>query len=127
MSEPYRHHEPDAAAGRGLMIILLATLPAIALVSFGLWLGFRSITEPVPPSAFEAPVLTGQQPAKEEARRAPALQSDPPADLNDYNRRMQDRLNSAGWLDEDAGTVHMPIDRAMDLMVERGLPEEEPP
>ena len=31
-------------------------------------------------------------------------------------------LYSYGWVDEKAGTVHIPIDRAMELLVERGLP-----
>jgi len=31
-------------------------------------------------------------------------------------------LNSYGWADRRAGTVRVPIDRAMDLLVERGLP-----
>ena len=31
-------------------------------------------------------------------------------------------LYTYGWLDEKAGTVHIPIERAMDLLVQRGLP-----
>jgi len=34
----------------------------------------------------------------------------------------EDRLNSYGWVDEKAGTVHIPIERAMHLVAERGLP-----
>jgi hypothetical protein len=31
-------------------------------------------------------------------------------------------LNSYGWVDEEAGVVRIPIDRAMELTLERGLP-----
>jgi len=31
-------------------------------------------------------------------------------------------LYTYGWVDEKAGTVHIPIERAMDLLVQRGLP-----
>ena len=31
-------------------------------------------------------------------------------------------LYSYGWVDEKAGTVRIPIERAMDLLVQRGLP-----
>jgi hypothetical protein len=30
------------------------------------------------------------------------------------------RLESAGWVDRDAGVVHIPIEEAMDLIVARG-------
>src|SRR5208282_5249649 len=33
-----------------------------------------------------------------------------------------DTLHSYGWVDEKAGTVRIPIERAMDLLVQRGLP-----
>jgi len=42
----------------------------------------------------------------------------------------EEELNSYGWVDEKAGTVHIPIERAMQLVAQRGLPvrpEEEPP
>ena len=31
-------------------------------------------------------------------------------------------LNSYGWVDQQAGVVRIPIDRAMDLLAQRGLP-----
>lgn len=31
-------------------------------------------------------------------------------------------LHSYGWIDQQAGTVHIPIERAIDLLLERGLP-----
>ncbi len=34
----------------------------------------------------------------------------------------ENTLYSYGWVDEKAGTVHIPIERAMDLLVQRGLP-----
>ena len=38
-------------------------------------------------------------------------------------RANEDRiLYSYGWSDEKAGTVRIPIERAMELLVERGLP-----
>jgi hypothetical protein len=38
------------------------------------------------------------------------------------HREKANELYSYGWVDEKAGTVHIPIDRAMDLIVQRGLP-----
>jgi hypothetical protein len=36
--------------------------------------------------------------------------------------KQEDELNSYGWVDQSAGVAHIPIDRAMDLIVEHGLP-----
>ena len=52
----------------------------------------------------------------------PRLQTNPREDLADL-RRAEDRvLDSYGWVDKDAGIVRIPIDEAMRLTVERGLP-----
>jgi hypothetical protein len=61
----------------------------------------------------------------EDARRLPPeprLQDAPIKDLQEM-REAEDRiLNSYGWLDQQAGTVHIPVSRAMQLVVARGLP-----
>ena len=33
------------------------------------------------------------------------------------------RLSSYGWVDRPAGVAHIPIDRAMAILAERGLPK----
>jgi hypothetical protein len=52
----------------------------------------------------------------------PAVLVDEPANLRDFQATEQDALTTYGWVDENAGTVHIPIDRAKDLLLERGLP-----
>ena len=52
----------------------------------------------------------------------PRLEVDERGQLNEIITAEQDRLYTYGWVDESAGTVHIPIERAMDLIVERGLP-----
>jgi len=34
----------------------------------------------------------------------------------------EDQLNSYGWVDKSKGVAHIPIERAMELVVQRGLP-----
>jgi hypothetical protein len=36
--------------------------------------------------------------------------------------REEQQLHSYGWVDQSAGSVHIPIDQAMQLIAERGLP-----
>jgi|SRR5882762_1072914 len=52
----------------------------------------------------------------------PRLQVAPREDLQTFRAREEAELNSYGWIDRTAGIVRLPISRAMDLVVERGLP-----
>lgn len=53
---------------------------------------------------------------------SPKLEEDERGQLDDIRNNEDRILYSYGWSDENAGTVHIPIERAMDLLVERGLP-----
>lgn len=53
---------------------------------------------------------------------SPKLEEDERGQLNGIRMEEEKTLYSYGWLDEKAGTVRIPIERAMDLLVQRGLP-----
>lgn len=53
---------------------------------------------------------------------APRLQADPAVDLVALRANEDARLHTYGWVDRKAGVVHIPIERAMDLLLDRGLP-----
>ena len=52
----------------------------------------------------------------------PRLQVAPQVDLAAMRAREDAELNSYGWVDRQAGVVRLPIERAMDLLAQRGLP-----
>jgi hypothetical protein len=52
----------------------------------------------------------------------PRLEDDERTQLNGTRMKEEQTLYSYGWVDQQAGTVHIPIERAMDLLVQRGLP-----
>jgi len=52
----------------------------------------------------------------------PRLETDERNQLNKETAREEGVLYSYGWVDEKAGRVRIPIERAMDLIVQRGLP-----
>jgi hypothetical protein len=58
----------------------------------------------------------------EKAFPAPRLENDESENVNKDRLSEEKTLYSYGWVDEKAGTVHIPIERAMDLLVQRGLP-----
>ena len=53
----------------------------------------------------------------------PQLLSQPGSELARVRRDAQTRLSTYGWVDRKAGIAHIPINRAMELLVKRGLPE----
>lgn len=52
----------------------------------------------------------------------PRLQSNPRQDLRDLRAAEAETLNGYQWVDQNAGVVRIPIDAAMKLTIERGLP-----
>jgi hypothetical protein len=52
----------------------------------------------------------------------PRLQTNPRQDLGELRAREDQVLSSYGWVDKNAGVVRIPIDQAMKLTLERGLP-----
>lgn len=56
----------------------------------------------------------------------PQLQNNPQVDLADFEAAETKQLNSYGWADQQGGVAHIPIGRAMDLIVQRGLPTRGP-
>ena len=50
----------------------------------------------------------------------PRIQVDPVRELNEVRVEQSDAANSYGWVDRSHGVVHIPIDEAMKLILERG-------
>jgi len=57
----------------------------------------------------------------------PVLQDDPAADLALFRRAEEQRLSSYGWIDPQQRIVRIPIERAIEILSERGLPEPQGP
>jgi hypothetical protein len=53
---------------------------------------------------------------------APRLQVTNADDLHLFRAKETAIVNSYGWVDKNAGVVRLPVDRAMELVAERGLP-----
>jgi hypothetical protein len=53
----------------------------------------------------------------------PRLLIKPGASLADLRAAENSDLNSYGWIDRGSGIARIPIDRAMQLLLERGLPD----
>ncbi|PWU17563.1 MAG: hypothetical protein C5B50_11085 [Verrucomicrobia bacterium] len=52
----------------------------------------------------------------------PVLQVSAPMDLDLFRAREEAELHTYGWINRTSGIVRVPIDRAMDLVLQEGLP-----
>lgn len=98
-----------------------AIVLAVTVAAFGcMWLLWASLLAreraASPPAHPLAASVAREQPP------APRLQSSPRVDLLALRAQEDAALGSYGWLDKNQGTVRIPIERAMQLLAERGLP-----
>ncbi|MDQ3907181.1 MAG: hypothetical protein M3268_02435 [Acidobacteriota bacterium] len=69
-----------------------------------------------------ATLVQTQRPAVPE----PRLQTDAPADLNSMREAEKNELETYGWIDQQKGVVRIPVEQAMTILVQRGLPKTQP-
>lgn len=82
---------------------------------------------PVSPLVTNAPKDTRQLSADykdylKQSFPAPQLEIDERGQLDKVLTDEEQTLSSYDWVDQKAGTIRIPIDRAMDLLAQRGLP-----
>ena len=51
--------------------------------------------------------------------KGPRLQADPPTDMRALRAREDESLNQWGWVDESNGVARVPVERAMEILVEQ--------
>jgi hypothetical protein len=99
---------------RAGILLALTTLVASALVLFLFrWLGQRAARDDAPP-----PPMARVEPDR--LPPGPRLQTLPAQDLAAVRAEEDRTLHTYGWVDERAGTVHIPIEDAMRLLADRG-------
>ncbi len=108
-----------------LMYLGLAIVVALLVVWWSLALiESRAARFDRPPS----PLRQGMkepEPPEPRLQGVPGHASDPQQDLRGYLSEMQKELNSYAWVDEKAGVAHIPIEDAMRIIAEKGLPSSE--
>ncbi|MBZ5527366.1 MAG: hypothetical protein LAN71_05630 [Acidobacteriia bacterium] len=69
-----------------------------------------------PPKALPEPFLQG----------VPGHETDPQQDLRDMRARERKNLSQTRWVDEKAGIAEIPVEEAMKIISEKGLPVTAP-
>lgn len=131
IKNPAVEYEDRDLSPRAVFIFLIALAITIIIAHLVIWSMFRTFGHqnitPLPRStAISTPAreLPGGDPVR--AFPAPQLQPDPVADLNKFRSREEQILHSYDFVDKDKVIVRIPIDRAMQLLLQRGLPVRQP-
>jgi hypothetical protein len=111
-------YEKSDASPRGLLYFALITAGILILTALSLiWL-FHYFQRTQNPGSFIPAPFAGTRPLPP----PPRIQPDPGVDMQSYRESQQNFLNTYGWIDRQNGIARMPIDRAMELILKRGLP-----
>ena len=98
--------------GVGLVIVLLVVFVAVTALVAPYAAGPAALTAPPGLSPLPTPRLPPE----------PRLQAEPGQELRQYRSQQEQLLHSYGWVDRSAGVVRIPVERAIELLAQRGLP-----
>ena len=117
------HHEESDVDIRGLFGFAAGLTIVLIFVGFLVWVYFQFLAvranRAVTPEFPLATTRENQLPPE------PRLQTNPRQDLRDLRTQEDQTLDSYGWIDKNAGVVHIPIEQAMKLTLQRGLPSRQ--
>ncbi len=113
-SPGYETRDANVRGVFNFLVFLAVLLVAAALLSWGL---FRYFSRQQAASAVASPFENTRQ-----LPLGPQLQVNPREDLLRYEEEQKQSLETYEWENRGAGIVRVPIERAMDLLVQKGLP-----
>ena len=113
------------------LAVFIAGLTVVGIVTYLVVFGmFRMFSrQAASRDAQLTPATTVAQPlppGEERLPPEPRIQANPAADLKTLRAEEDAVLSSYGWVDRNAGVVRVPIDVAMKLVLEQGLPVRQP-
>jgi hypothetical protein len=111
----------------GLAVFLLVCYFVVGAIFHYLEKRSNAQQTPVSPMITNAPVDTRKLPTdyREYLKHnfpSPQLEVDERTQLNKIRLDEEERLSTYDYIDKQAGTIRIPIERAMDLIAQRGLP-----
>ena len=122
--------ESSALAPRPVLLFLAILFIATAFVFVivkGLDFGLKKLDEPNKDQAATEVVTGGRQlPPQPMLQGAPGKDDKPTLlpleDMERVRKETNEKINSYGWVDKSGGVARIPIDRAKDMIAEKGLP-----
>ena len=114
----YEHTDIDVAVGYKFALWLAVAMIISVGIVYGSFVFFERQAKAADVRAEKYPLATSVH--KEPP--TPNLQKQPFKDIYELRATENKKLTEYGWVDKDGGVTHIPIDRAMEVMLQRGFP-----
>lgn len=114
-SNPHAGHEERDVNVFAISATGLAIFALVLVTVFGMWFVFNMFVQR---EAAKSPPLVSAPKFPPE----PRLQATPVEDYRNLRATEDQLLKSYGWIDPDKGIVRIPVDRALEIVAQKGLP-----
>ena len=120
VGNPDVHHEESDVNIRGVMGFAAALIVVAIVIHLAVWLLFRFFdARETRRQVIDYPLAVQQE---NRVPPEPRLQTNPREDLQELRAAEQEVLTTYGWVDKNAGIVRIPIEEAIKLTLQKGLP-----
>ena len=119
-NNPTVAHEPTDANARAITRFGIALALIVILSQLLLWWLFDRLSGKQAKVSPPVPALIRAQAPKEPPE--PRLQDNPQRDMKKMLEDEDAVLHHYGWVDPDRGIVRLPVDRALEIVAQKGLP-----
>ena len=113
----YEHTDIDTSVGYKFALWLIVAMVISVGIVYGTFMFFENQTQRADAVAQKYPMAAGVA----KSPPAPNLQTQPFKDVYMMRKGEAETMESYGWMDKDGGIARIPIDRAMEVMMERGF------
>jgi hypothetical protein len=113
----YEHTDIDPAVGYQFALWLAVSMLVSFAIVYGAFVFFEREQVAADAAAQKFPLAVDDRP-----RPTPALQTQPFTDIHLLRQGESEKLDAYGWVDKEGGIARIPIDRAMEVILQRGLP-----
>ncbi|HJU41951.1 MAG TPA: hypothetical protein VJ691_04020 [Vicinamibacterales bacterium] len=114
----YEHTDIDPEVGYKFALWLAVSLVLSVGIVYGTFWYFERQQVAADAAVERFPLaVDGERPEP-----TPALQKQPFHDITALRQEEAGRLGTYGWVDKEGGVARIPIDRAMEILLQKGLP-----
>ena len=123
MTSNHVHHEPERSDLKTapLLKVVVALVVGVVVIAVAVWWMYGYVRREDEVRDVRRTLIPAPSPLPAE----PRLQVDPAEDFVKFKQEQDQVLKSYGWVSRETGRVRIPIDRAMDLVAERGVRGQE--
>jgi hypothetical protein len=114
MKPDEERHETTDMDPKYILYFAIALTVVGVLIQIGVWWMFRQFNREQAGRENQLPIVTATKPPPQ-----PRLQIDPQGDLEELRRQENEILTTYRWVDRQKGIARIPVDRAMQVFLER--------